>query len=95
MREEEGDADRRLSRRREPLVRQKELRPQQEALVLQLAAELAGARLEIRSADAHAEVADTEVEQVVVRELLPGDLPSDAAQGRLLPRSAGAASRGC
>jgi hypothetical protein len=93
--EEERDADRRFTGRREPLVREEERRPKLEALLFQLADELARARLELRAADADAEIADAEVEEVVVRELFPGDPSSRTGQGALLPRSTGAAGRGC
>jgi len=74
MGEEEGDADRRLVARREPLVREEDGGAEREAARVELALELADARLEVASLDAVAEVADPEMEQVVVGELFPGDL---------------------
>ena len=85
MREEERDADRRLAGRGEPLFGEEERGAEMKPLPRELALELERPRLELRSPDADAEVADPEMEEVVVRELLPGDLPAGGGQGRFLP----------
>src|SRR4029079_9498039 len=76
VRQEERDADRGLAGGGEPLAGEEERRTKLEPLFRQLPVDLERPRLKLGAADAHAEIADAEVEEVVVRELLPGDLRS-------------------
>src|SRR5262249_21905532 len=87
MREEEGDADGRLVAGGEPLVGEEADGLQPETGRLQLAVELPDPRLRLRPADPHPQVADAQVEEVVVGELLPRDLARWTRQGGRLLRS--------
>jgi len=75
VRQEERDADRRLISGGQPLVGEEADRPQLQALLVELSRKLADARLDLGPRDPDVEVADPEVQEVVVGELFPRDLP--------------------
>jgi hypothetical protein len=96
VREEERHADGGLVPGGKPLIGEEAHGLELESLRFEFAVELPNPPLDIRAVDAHAEIADAEMEEVVIGELLPRDLGLAAGQGALLaPERSSTGGPGC